>query len=114
MLKGKYLSVVQTRALEILAFLDAIEETRDRVFQIKLAMVSAGAEASALFPEHFLEKKDAPAESPKDEFEGEKVEWLSPSMMDNGYEEYQKLLNEVLANKAGTVNGNHMTVTPWR
>lgn len=126
LLRGKYLSVVQLKALEILNLLDEVEKLQDRFFQFRLALVSSGQySAEMVFPEYqevlggskkpkVVEMDDPLASGPDVEYDYSGVEWKGGEAM----AEYEQIMSQISSMRSGTVTGDQLTSFPgqgeWR
>lgn len=124
LLRGKYLSPVQLRALEILNFLDEIEKIEGKFLQFRLALVSSGQyDAEKLFPEYStimggksksVEMDDPLADSPDVEYDYTNVEWKGSEAV----KEYQDIMSRISELQTGSIKGDQVVTYPgqgeWR
>lgn len=125
LLRGKYLSVVQLKALEILNLLDEVEKLQNQFFQFRLALVSSGQyKPEIVFPEYqealgiekpkVVEMTDPLADSPDVEYNYSEVEWKGSEAKD----EYEKLMAKISSMQQGTMTGDQLITYPgqgeWR
>lgn len=120
LLKGRYLSPVQIRALEILNFLDEIEKLKTQYDLFRSALVGSGSYLpKAIWPEYqklFGEEKqedpqvremdDVATDDSTAHFDYSNVEWKSPS---EGIEEYESLMAKVASLSTGSFTGDTLT-----
>lgn len=117
LLQGRHLSSVQFHAGIILNLEDSLERTKHDHASFKNALVAAGAQAKALFPEYFPDEKKVESEEvdfsdTEASFDYSDVEWKSPS--DNPAE-FDNLMAQVASLAQGTVNGSQFTPNEgWR
>lgn len=118
LLQGRHLSSVQFHAGIVLNLEDSLEKTKHDHSSFKNALVAAGAQAKALFPEYFPEEKKAEPEESADfsdleaQYDYSEVEWKSPS--DNP-EEFSDLMAQVANLTRGTVSGSQFPLNEgWR
>lgn len=117
LLQGRHLSPVQFHAGIVLNLEDGLDKTRHDHASFKNALVAAGAQAKALFPEYFPEEKKAEVEEvdfsdAEASYDYSDVEWKSPS--DNPAE-FNELMAQVANLTQGTMNGSQFTPDQgWR